>query len=70
MSALRLARQQAQPLSSDTYSKELVPQSYLTSGLETALLLSSDAQTTFLSRNFFSEIIPNHLPTHIRILEY
>ena len=44
-SALRLARKHAQPLSSDTHSSELDPQSYFTSGLENASLLSSDVQT-------------------------
>ena len=65
-SALRLARQHAQPLSSDTHSSQLVPQSYLTSGLDTASLLSSDAQTAFLSGHLFSEvIIPTPVPAHI-----
>ena len=70
-SALRLGRQHAQPLSSDTLSSEPIPPSYFTSGLETASLLSSDAQTAFHSRNLFSEIIiPTHLPAHIRLSEY
>ena len=66
-SALRLTRQHAQPLSSDTHSLELVPQSYFTSGLDTASLISSDAQTAFLSGNLFSEaLIPTTVPAHIR----
>ena len=70
-SALRLARQHAQPLSSETHSSEIDPQSYFTSGLETASFLSSDAQTAFLSGNLFSEvIIPTLVPAHIRISEY
>ena len=70
-SALRLARQHAQPLSSETYSSEFDPQSYFTSGFETASLLSSDAQTAFLSgKLFFEVIIPTPEPAHIRISEY
>ena len=69
-SALRLARQHDQHLS-DTHSSELVPQSYLTSGLETASLLSSDAQTTYLSGHLFSEVIVlTPVPAHIRLPEY
>ena len=46
-------------------------QSYLTSGLETASLLSSDAQTAFFSRNIFSEVlVPTTLPAHISLPEY
>ena len=42
-SALRLLRQHAQPISSDTvHSSDFAPQSYLTSGLDTASLLSFD----------------------------
>ena len=52
-SALRLARQHAQPLSSETLPSEFDPQSYFTSGLDTASLLSSDAQTAFFSENLF-----------------
>ena len=44
------------------------PQSYFTSGLETASLLSSDAQTAFFSGILFSEV--THVPAHIRIPEY
>ena len=70
-SALRLARQHAQPLSSETHSSEFDPQSFSTSGLETASLQSSDAQTAFLSGNFLSEvIIPTPNPAHIRLPEY
>ena len=50
---------------------ELVPQSYLTSGLETASLLSSDAQTAFLSGHLFSEVIlPTPVPAQTRLPEY
>ena len=70
-SALRLVRQHAQPLSSETHSSELIPSSYFTSGFETASLLSSDAQTAFLSGNRFSEvIIPTPVPAHIRLPAY
>ena len=70
-SALRLTRQHAQPLFSDTHCSELDPQLYFTSGLETASLLSSDAQIAFLSGNIFSEvIIPTPVPVQIRIPEY
>ena len=70
-SALRLVRQHAQPLSSETHSSEHTPSPYFTSGFDTAPLLSSDAQTAFLSGNLFSEvIIPTPVPAHIRIPEY
>ena len=70
-SALRLARQHAQPLFYDTHSLALVPQSYFLSGLETASLLSSDAQTAFLSGKFFAEvIIPTPVPAHITLPEH
>ena len=70
-SALRLVRQHAQPLSSETNSSELIPSPYFTSGLETASLLFSDAQTALLSGNLFSEvIIPTPVPAHIRPPEY
>ena len=70
-SALRLVRQHAQPLSSETHSSELVPSLYFTSGFETASLLSSDAQTAFLSGNLFSEvIIPTPVPAHVGLPEY
>ena len=70
-SALRLVRQHAQPLSSETHSSELIPSPSFTSGFETASLLFSDAQTAFLSGNLFSElIIPTPVPAHIRIPEY
>ena len=49
-SALRLVRQHAQPLSSETNSSEFIPSPCFTSGFETASLLSSDAQTAFLSQ--------------------
>ena len=58
-------------LPSQTHSSEFDPQSYFTSGLETASLLSSDAQTSFLSGNLFSEVIrPTPVPAHTRKLEY
>ena len=70
-SALRLARQHAHSLSSETHSSELDPQSKFTSGLDTASLLSSDAQTAFFSGILFSEIvIPNPVSAQIRIPEY
>ena len=71
-SALRLIRQHAQPLSFDTpHSSELVPQSYFTSGVDTASLLSSDVQTAYLSGNLFSEIlVPTPVAPHVRIPKY
>ena len=70
-SALRLVRQHAQPLSSETHSSEVIPSPYFTSGFETASLLSSDAQTAFLSGNLLSEVmIPTLVPAHIRLSEY
>ena len=70
-SALRLERQHAQPLSSETHPSVLDPQSNFTSGLDTASLLSSDAQTAFRSESLFSEaIIPTPIPAHIRIPEF
>ena len=70
-SALRLVRQHAQPLSSETNSFEFIPSPSFTYAFETASLLSSDAQTAFLSGNLFSEvIIPTPVPAHIRIPEY
>ena len=69
--ALRLVRQHAQPLSSETHSSELIPSPYFTPGLETALLLSSDAQTAILSGNRSSEnLIPTPVPAHIRLPDY
>ena len=52
-SALRLARQHAKPLFSDKHSSDLVPQSFHTSGVETASVLSSYVQTAYLSGNPF-----------------
>ena len=71
-SALRLLRQHAQPLSSDTaHSSDFFPQSYLTSGLDTVSLLSSDVQTAYLSGNLFSEVlVPTPVAPHVRIPEY
>ena len=58
-------------MSSETNSSDFIPSPYFTSGFETASLLSSDAQTAFLSGNLFSEvIIPTPVPAHIRIPEY
>ena len=69
-SSLRIPRQHAQPLSSETHSSELVPSPYFTSGFDPASLLSSDAQTALLSRNLFSEvIIPTPVPAHVRLPE-
>ena len=70
-SALRLVRQHAQPLSSETHSSELVPSPYFTSGFDTASLLSSNAQTAFLSGDLFSQVvIPTPVPAHVRHPEY
>ena len=71
-SVLRLLRQHAQPISSDTaHSSDFIPQSYLTSGLDTASLLSSDVQTAYLSGNLFSEVlVPTPVAPHVRIPEY
>ena len=70
-SALGLVRQHAKPLSSETHSSELIPSHYFTSGFDTASLLTSDAQTAFLSGNLFSEvIIPTPVLAHIRLPEY
>ena len=71
-SAIRLLRQHAQPLSSESpHSSELVPQSYFTTGVGTASLISSDVQTVYLSGNFFSEVlIPTPVAPHVRIPEY
>ena len=70
-SALRLLRQHAQPLSSDSrHSSELVPQSFFTSGVDTASLISSDVQTAYLSGNLFSEDLkPTPVAPHVRIPE-
>ena len=69
-SALRLVRQHAQPLSSETNSSEFIPSLHFTSGFVTASLLSSDAQTAFLSGNLFSDVlIPTPVPAHIRLPE-
>ena len=71
-SALRLLRQHAQPVSSDTpHSSEIVPQSYFTSGVDTASLLSSDVQTAIRSGNLFSEVlIPTTVAPNVIIPEY
>ena len=58
-------------MSSETNPSDFIPSPYLTSGFETASLLSSDAQTAILSGNLFSKvIIPTPVPAHIRIPEY
>ena len=58
-------------MSSETHSSELIPSLYSTSFFETASLLSSDAQTAFLSGNLFSEgIKPTPVPAHIRLPEH
>ena len=58
-------------MSSETHSSELIPSPYFTSGLETASLLSSDAQTAILSGNLFSGVlIPTSTPAHNRLPEY
>ena len=58
-------------MSSETHSSELISSPYFTSGFEIASLLSSDAQTAFLSGNFFSEvIIPTLVPAYIRLPDY
>ena len=70
-SALRLVRQHAHPLSSDTPSSEIFQSPYFTSGFETASLLSSNPQTAFLSGDLFSQVvIPTPVPAHIRLPEY
>ena len=58
-------------MSSETNSSELIPSPYFTSGFETAFLLSSDAQTAFLSGNLYSEVlIPTLVTAHFRLPEY
>ena len=58
-------------MSSETNSSEFIPSPSFKSGFETTSLLSSDAQTAFLSGNRFSEvIIPTPVPAHIRLPEY
>ena len=55
-------------MSSETHSSDIIPSPYFTSGLETASLRSSDAQTAFLSGNVFSGVlIPTPVPAHIRL---
>ena len=56
---------------SDTQSSKLFQSPYFTSGFETASLLSSNAQTAFLSGDLFSQVvIPTLVPAHIRLPEY
>ena len=71
-SALHFLRQHAQPLSFERpHSSELVPQSYFTSGVDTASLISSDVQTAYLSGNLFSEVlIPTPVAPRVGIPEY
>ena len=70
-SALRLVRQPAQQLSSETHSSDLLQSPYFTSGFQTASLLSSNAQTAFLSADLFSQVvIPTPVPAHVRLPEY
>ena len=71
-SALRLARQHAQPLSSVTHSSELVPQSCFTSSVTThPYSLSSDVQTAYLSGNLFSEaLIYTTVAPNVRLPKY
>ena len=58
-------------MSFETHSSELIHSPYFTSGFETASLLSSDAQTAFLSGSLFSEVlVPTPVPAHIRLPEY
>ena len=58
-------------MSSETNSSHFIASPYFTSGVDTASLLSSEAQTAFLSGNLFSEvIIPTPFPAQIRIPEY
>ena len=58
-------------MSSDTQSLEFFQSPYFTSGIETASLLSSNAQTAFLSGDLFSQVvIPTPVPAHIRLPEY
>ena len=58
-------------MSSETNFSEFIPSPYFTNGFETASLLSSDAQTAFLSGNLFSEVIvPIPVTAHIRLPEY
>ena len=58
-------------MSSDTQSSEFFQSPYFTSGIETASLLSSNAETAFLSGELFSQVvIPTPVPAHIRLPEY
>ena len=66
-SALRLARQHAQPQFFDTHSPEFVPQSYFTSGFGTASLLSSDAQVFFL-KYWYLLMLP-HILNYLNIIQ-
>ena len=57
-------------MSSETHSSELIPPPSFTSGFETASLLSSKAQTAFLSGDLFSQVvIPASVPAHVRLPE-
>ena len=58
-------------MSSETHPSKPIPSPYFTSGFETASLLSSNAQTAFLSGNVFSEVVkPTPVRAHIRLPEY
>ena len=58
-------------MSSETNSSDFIPSPNFTSGFETASLLSSNAQTAFLSGDLFSKVvIPTPVLAHIRLPEY
>ena len=58
-------------MSSETHFSELIPSPYFTSVVDTASLLSSNAQTAFLSGDLFSQVvIPTPVPAHVRLPEY
>ena len=64
-------RHHAQPLSSDTQSSEILPRSKLSSGIDTASLVSSDVQTAYLAGNHFSEVLlPTLVAPIVRRSEY
>ena len=52
-------------MSSETHSSEFIHSPHFISGFETAPLLSSDAQTAFLSGSYNTLV-----PAHIRLPEY
>ena len=58
-------------MSSETHSSVLIHSPYSTSCFETASLLSSNAQTAFLSGDLFSKaVIPTPVPAHVRLPDY